>query len=90
MATFSAAIDATTSELKILHSLLVGRLADLPALTSSIDRLRQLTAAAHTRRGWTPSTRLTAGHKVELDAAAGQTLELLAQIPPMFEEKAIP
>jgi iron uptake system EfeUOB component EfeO/EfeM len=90
MATLSAAIDATTSQLKILHPLLVGRMTDLPALTSSVDRLRQLVDAAHTRRGWTPSARLTAQQKAELDAAAGQTLELLSQIPPMFEEKAIP
>jgi iron uptake system component EfeO len=90
MATMAAAIDATTAQLKILHPLLVGRLQDLPALYSSLDRLRSLVDAAKTSHGWTPSAKITTAQRVELDAASGQTLELLAQIPPMFETKAIP
>jgi iron uptake system component EfeO len=90
MATMAAALDATTAQLKILHPLLVDRLTDLPALSASLDRLRSLVDAAKTSHGWTPSARLTAAQRVELDAASGQALELLAQIPPMFETKAIP
>jgi Imelysin len=90
MATMAAAIDATTAQLKMLHPLLLGRLRDLPALSGSLGRLRGLVAAEQTSHGWTPSARLTAAQRAELDAASGQTLELFAQIPPMFETKAIP
>jgi iron uptake system component EfeO len=90
MATMAASIDATMAQLRILHPLLVGRFSDWPALYSWLDRLQRLVDLARTSRGWTPSTDLSAASKVELDAAAGQSLELLAQIPPMFEAKAIP
>jgi hypothetical protein len=90
MATMAAAIDATTAQLKLLHPLLVDRFQDLPALYRSLDRLRTLVNAAKTSRDWTPPEKLTTAQRVALDAASGQTLELLAQIPPMFETKAIP
>jgi iron uptake system component EfeO len=90
MATMAAAIQATQAQLKILHPLLAGRLADLPALYSWLDRLQRLVTAARTSHGWTPSARLSAAQRAELDAAAGQTVELLAEIPPMFETKATP
>jgi iron uptake system EfeUOB component EfeO/EfeM len=90
IATMSAAIDATRSQLQILNPLLAGRLGDLPTLTTSLNRLAGLVDQAHARGRWTPSAQLSTEQKTELDAAAGQTLELLAQIPPMFEEKAIP
>lgn len=90
MATMSAAIDATRSQLQILQPLLAGRLGDLPALTASLNRLTVLVDQAHGGRGWASPAQLSTEQKTELDAAAGQALELLAQIPPMFEEKAIP
>jgi iron uptake system component EfeO len=90
MATMSASLDATRSQLQILHPLLVGRLSDLPALTAALSRLTDLVDHARTSKGWSPSDQLSSGQRIELDAAAGQVLELLAQIPPMFEEKAIP
>jgi iron uptake system component EfeO len=90
MATMAASIDATMAQLKILHPLLVGRFPDLPALYSWLGRLQRLVDTAQTRHGWTPSAQLTAARRLQLDAAAGQSLELLSQIPPMFEAKAIP
>jgi iron uptake system component EfeO len=90
MATMAAAIQATKAQLKILHPLLAGRFADLAACDRWLDRLQRLVLAARTSHGWTSPASLSATQRAELDAAAGQTVELLAEIPPMFETKAIP
>jgi iron uptake system component EfeO len=85
MATLAAGIDATRAQLRILHPLLASRYGNLPALYTWLDRLQRLVDAARTSHGWTPVTKLTTGQRETLDAAAGQTLELLAMIPPLFE-----
>jgi iron uptake system component EfeO len=90
MATVSAGIDATRAQLAILHPLLVGRYQDLSSLYSWLERLQRLVDAAHTAAGWTPVSRLPASERELLDSAAGQTVELLAQIPPLFEAKPQP
>lgn len=69
----------------MLHPLLVTRDQNLPLLYSSLDRLQQLVGAEKTSRGWAPVTSLTTGQKEMLDAAAGETVQLLALIPPLFE-----
>ncbi len=75
----------------MLHPLLVSRYPNLPALDSWLNRLQRLIDAAKTSRGWTPAAALTAGQREMIDAAAGQTLELLAQLPVIFEaERLIP
>jgi iron uptake system component EfeO len=90
LATAAANIDATREQLKILYPLLVTGYRALPALDSWLDRLQRLVDAAHTSRGWTPAAELTAAQREQIDAAAGQALELLAPIPVMFEDRPIP
>lgn len=85
LATLAAGIDATRAQLGFLHPLLATRDHNLAALYGWLNRLQDLVDAAKTSRGWTPASQLGAGQREELDAAAGQTLQLLALIPPMFE-----
>lgn len=85
LAALAAGIDATRAQLSILHPLLVTRYQNLPALYSWLDRLQNLVDAEKTSRGWTPVTSLTTEQQEMLDAAAGQTVQLLALIPPLFE-----
>lgn len=87
LATAAANIDATREQLNILHPLLVTRYSNLPALDTWLNRLQRLIDAAHTSRGWTPAAQLTTAQREQIDAAAGQTLELLAPIPVMFEAR---
>ena len=90
MATMAAGIEATREQLQILHPLLVGRYQNLAALYAWLDRLQRLVGAARTSRGWTPVSSLSSTQREQLDAAAGQTVEMLAEIPPMFEAKPLP
>jgi iron uptake system component EfeO len=91
LATTAAAIDATRAQLRMLYPLLVSRYSDLPALESWIDRLQNLIDAEKTSRGWTPANKLTTTQRQMIDAAAGQTLELLSALPVMFEaERLLP
>ena len=91
LATAAAGIDATRAQLKILQPLLVTRDRDLPELYSWLDRLQSLINAEHNNRGWTPASHLSVTQREEIDAAAGQTLELLSAIPVIFEaERLIP
>jgi iron uptake system component EfeO len=91
MATAAANIDATVAQLKILRPLLLTRYHDLPALYSWLDRLQRLVNEAKTDHGWVPVSRLSITQRGQIDAAAGQTLELLAPVPVMFEaERPIP
>jgi iron uptake system component EfeO len=85
LATVAAGIDATRTQLSYLHPLLNGRYQNLPALYSWLGRLQNLIDAEKASRGWTPVTSLTAEQRGMLDAAAGQTVQLLALIPPLFE-----
>jgi iron uptake system component EfeO len=85
LATVAAGIDATRAQLGFLHPLLVSRYQDLPALYSWLNRLQALVDAGKTGRGWTPASELTTQQRENLDAAAGQTVQLLALVPPLFE-----
>lgn len=91
LATFAAGIDATRAQLRILHPYLVTRYPQTAALYSSLDQLQRLIDAEKTSHGWTPARDLGTTQREQLDAAAGQTVELLAPIPDIFEqERAIP
>jgi iron uptake system component EfeO len=90
LATVAAGIDATRRQLQILHPLLTTRYQDLPALYSWLGRLQRLVDAQHTSRGWTPVSRLTTQQREQLDATAGQTVEMLSGVPPLFEAKPQP
>jgi iron uptake system component EfeO len=91
LATFAAGIDATRAQLGILYPYLVSRYPQTAALYSSLDQLQRLIDAEKTSHGWTPAGDLSTTQREQLDAAAGQTVELLSPIPDIFEqERAIP
>lgn len=91
LATFAAGIDATRAQLGILYPYLVTRYPQTSALYSSLDQLGRLVNAEKTSRGWTPASDLSTTQREQLDAAAGQTVELLSPIPVIFEqERPIP
>ena len=91
LATFAAGIDATRAQLAILQPFLVSRYPQTSALDRSLDQLQRLIDAEKTSRGWRPASSLDTTQREQLDAAAGQTLELLAPIPVIFEqERPIP
>jgi iron uptake system component EfeO len=91
LATTAAGIDATRAQLNMLQPLLAGRYPDLPALDSWLNRLQDLIDAEKTSRGWTPASELSTTQRAMIDAAAGQTLELLSPLPVIFEaERLIP
>jgi iron uptake system component EfeO len=85
LATTAANIGATRELLRILHPLLVTRYRSLPAVYTGLGRLQGLVDAADTSHGWTPVSKLTVAQREQLDAAAGQTLELLAPVAVIFE-----
>jgi high-affinity iron transporter len=68
-----------------MHPLLVTRYQNLPAVYAWLDRLQRLVDAAHNGGDWTPVSRLTAARHEAIDAAAGQTVEMLAPVAVMFE-----
>ena len=91
LATFAAGIDATRAQLGILYPYLVTRYPQTAALYSSLNQLQHLIDAEKASHGWTPAHDLSTTQREQLDAAAGQTVELLAPIPDIFEqERAIP
>jgi iron uptake system component EfeO len=85
LATVAAGIDATRAQLGFLHPLLVTRYQNLAALYRWLNRLQVLVDAEKTARGWTPVSELTTQQRENLDAAAGETVQLLALVPPLFE-----
>ncbi len=85
LATTAAGITATLAQLSMLRPLLVSRDPDLSSLYSWLDQLQALISAEHTPSGWTPAADLTTVQRANIDAAAGQTLELLSAIPVVFE-----
>jgi iron uptake system component EfeO len=87
LATFAAGIDATRAQLAILRPFLVSRYPQTSALYESLDELQRLINAEKTSRGWQSASSLGTTQREQLDAAAGQTLELLAPIPVMFEQE---
>ena len=52
-----------------------------------LNQLEGLVDPARTSHGWTPAGDLTTTQREQLDAAAGQTVELLAPIPVIFEQE---
>ena len=87
LAIVAAGIDATRAQLAILRPYLVSRYSQTTALYASLDRLRRLIDAEKTSHGWTPAPKLSASQREQLDAAAGQAVELLAPLPVIFEQE---
>jgi iron uptake system component EfeO len=91
LATTAAGITVTLAQLQMLHPLLAGRDPQLSSLYNWLDRLQELIDAEHTGSGWIPAADLTPTQRAMIDAAAGQTLELLSALPVIFEaERLIP
>jgi iron uptake system component EfeO len=91
LATTAAGIDATMAQLQMLRPLLASRDPNLPALDSWLNRLDRLIDQEQTSSGWTPAADLTTTQRLMIDAAAGQSLELLSAIPVIFEaDRLIP
>jgi iron uptake system EfeUOB component EfeO/EfeM len=89
LATFAAGIDATRAQLGILKPYLVTRDPQTSALYSSLEQLERLVDAEKTNRGWTPARDLSSSTREQLDAAAGQTVELLSAVPVLFEQERV-
>lgn len=87
LATFAAGIDATRAQLAILRPYLDSRYPQTQVMYRSLDQLQRLVDAEQTSTGWTPASKLSTGQREQLDAAAGQTVELLAPIPVIFEQE---
>lgn len=91
LATTAAGIEATRAQLKMLQPLLATRYPNLPDLYGWLARLQSLIDAEKTSRGWAPASELTTSQREMIDAAAGETLELLSPLPVLFEaERLIP
>jgi iron uptake system EfeUOB component EfeO/EfeM len=89
LVTVAAGIDATRAQLGILRPYLTSSYPQTQALYSSLNQLQRLVDVEKTGRGWTPSSKLSASQRGRLDAAAGQTVELLAPIPVIFEQERL-
>jgi iron uptake system component EfeO len=88
LATTDANITGTMELLDVLHRLLVTRYHALPAVYTSLGRLRSLLVAARQRNGtWTPVSKLAVARREQLDSAADQALEELAPIAVIFEPR---
>jgi iron uptake system component EfeO len=87
LASLAAGINATRAQLGILRPYLTSRYPQTQALYSSLDQVQRLVDAEKTSTGWTSPSKLSTGQRERLDAAAGQTVELLAPIPVIFEQE---
>jgi iron uptake system component EfeO len=86
LATTLANIAGTRELLQVLHVLLVARYSGLPQVSFWLNRLQNLILAArHPDGSWTPVSQLSSGQREQIDAAAGQTLQVLAPIAAIFE-----
>ncbi len=89
LATFAAGIDATRAQLGILKPYLTTRYPQTSALYSSLNQLERLIDAEKTSQRWNPARDLSASQREQLDATAGQTVELLSPIPVLFEQERL-
>lgn len=87
LATFAAGIDATRAQLGILRPYLAARYPQAQDLYTSLNQLQRLVGAEKNGRGWTPAAKVSTSQRQQLDAAAGQTVELLSPIPVIFEQE---
>jgi iron uptake system EfeUOB component EfeO/EfeM len=90
LATVSANIDATRAQLAMLAPMLQSRYPQLTSLDTWLGRLQRLVNAARTSTGWAPVGQLTSAQREDINAAAAQTVQLLAPIPAMFEASPLP
>ncbi len=90
LATTAANITGTRELLAILHPLLVTRYRGLPAVSTWLGRLQALIDAEQRPDGrWTAVSQLSISARGQIDAAAGQALEVLAPIAVITEPRRI-
>ena len=87
LATFAAGIDATRAQLRILYPYWSPATRRRPPCTARWISCSASSTRQKTSHGWTPAGDLTTTQREQLDAAAGQTVELLAPIPVIFEQE---
>ena len=86
LATTLANIEGTRELLQVLHPLLVTRYLGLPQVYVWLDRLQGLILAArHPNGSWTPVSELSVPQREQIDAAASESLQVLAPIAAIFE-----
>jgi iron uptake system component EfeO len=90
LATTVANIAGTEELLTVLHPVLVGRYAQLPAVYTWLDRLQSLLYQYGNRNGqWVPVASLSSADREQLDSACDQALEELAPIATITEPRGV-
>jgi iron uptake system component EfeO len=88
LATTAANITGTRELLLILHPILAVRYQGLPAVSTWLNRLQRLLDAQQRPDGhWTPVSKLTSASRLQIDAAASQSLQELAPIAVITEPR---
>ncbi len=87
LATTAANITGTRELLTILHPILASRYQGLPGAYTWLDRLAALLRAQDHHGRWTPVSQLSTASREQIDAAAGQTLQVLAPIAVITEPR---
>ncbi len=88
LATTEANVQGTFELLAVLHPLLAGRYAGLPAVYTWLDRLQSLLNQNKQPNGqWIPVSQLGASSREQIDAACSQALEELAPIAVITEPR---
>jgi iron uptake system component EfeO len=90
LATADANIEATRAQLKMLQPILRSQYSALPSVYSSLDRLQRLIEDERTADGWTPVSALSVTSREQINAAAAETVQLLAPIAAMLEASPLP
>jgi len=89
LATVLANITGTRELLQVLNPLLAARYAQLPAVTTWLDRLQSLIQKYGYQNGrWSPVTSLSTPIRQEIDAACDQALVELAPIAAITEPRS--
>jgi iron uptake system component EfeO len=90
LATTAANITGTRELLQVLHPVLAARYAQLPAVTTWLDRLQALLQHYGYQNGrWSPVSSLTLTVRQQLDSACDQALEVLAPIAVITEPRSV-
>jgi iron uptake system component EfeO len=90
LATTEANVQGTLELLSLLHSLLVPRYTQLPAVYSSLDQLQSLLLKEQLPDGqWVPVADLSTTTREAIDAACDQALTVLAPIAVITEPRNV-
>jgi iron uptake system component EfeO len=87
LATTAANITGTRELLTILQPILATRYRGLPSVYTWLDRLEALLKAQDHHGRWTPVSQLATASREQIDAAASQSLQVLAPIAVITEPR---